>query len=69
MFKNRAVQVKMVKTNESDEIEYVPAESNSETIASVADATKGIMQEGLKIITAYVALDTARKVILTLIKK
>lgn len=69
MFKNRAVQVKMVKTNESDEIEYIPAESNSETIASVADATKGIMQEGLKIITAYVALDTARKVILTLIKK
>ena len=69
MFKNRAVQVKMVKTNGDDEIIETPQESNSQIIAVAADATKGIMREGLKIVAVYVALDTTRRLILELAKK
>jgi len=68
MLKNRSLQVKWVKTPK-DADPNAPAETVEETVIHITDSAKELMHEGMKIVAFYVALDTARKVLITLANK
>jgi len=68
MFKNKSLQVSVVK-NPTDGSDPIESETNAETIASASVAVKDIMHEGIKVIGAVIAMDTARKVILALVTR
>lgn len=68
MFKNRALQVKMVKTDAPTPIApTVELDGIIErSITQVTDCTKDVILFTAKIGAGYIALDTVRKVAITL---
>jgi len=71
MFKNHTMQVKVVKTPPGDEpvTEQIEITNATDIVASVGIAIEDIIKESVKMVAAYVAMDTARKVIVALVTK
>ena len=65
MFKNRAFQVKVVKTDDNVAQDPTVAEDiYINRLAKAKDVAVDIMREGGKLCVGYVVLDTARKVLI-----
>jgi len=62
MFKNRKVEMKVVKTPKNEI--SVPETTLAEKTAAAQAIVKTVIKEGGKVLVAYVALDTFRKFIL-----
>ena len=67
MFKNRAFQVKMVRTDEEGKYEPPACETQADVAAFAGDIAKDLIKTAVAGILIYVAADTARKVIVELV--
>lgn len=70
MFKNRAIQVKMIKdSSNSPDVAIEVEETYLEKVVYTKSAVKDLAWEGMKLIAVYIALDTTREVLIALAKK
>lgn len=69
MFKNHAVQVKMINTKKNAEPTPVPEDTFIDNTTMVTVATKEVIREGMKLAAVIIVLDTGRKALLELLAK
>lgn len=69
MFKNRSLQVKMIKDDASPDQVTTEIPDPAEMLASAGDIAEKVIKETTKIVATYVVLDTARKVIIAFATK
>lgn len=69
MFKNRAVQMSLVRKDADGNTAPPPVETQADVIAFASDAAKDVIKEGGKVVAIYVVLDTIRKVVVTIAAK
>lgn len=70
MLRDKELRVSLApKTKASTEYQPIVQTQDDNTITIVTESVKDVMNEGLKLVAIYVAMDTARKVLLTLLTK
>lgn len=69
MFKNHAVQVKMINTKKNAEPTPEPEDPFIDNTVAVTVGAKEVIREGMKLAAVIIVLDTGRKALLELLAK
>lgn len=69
MFKNHAVQVKMINTKNQAEPTPEPEDNFLDNTLAVTVGAKAVIREGMKLAAMVIVLDTGRKALLELLAK
>lgn len=69
MLKDKEIRLSLAKKSEPTTTQYSPREPEIDVVTNVTFAVKDVMNEALKMVAIYVAMDTGRKLLLSVLIK